>query len=241
MPKVVDRLSDFERDFRILPLSLLAAVIGVLSAFVAYALIWLIAVITNLAYRGKYSVTFISPDQIHLAYWSILVPVIGGLIVGVMARYGSEKIRGHGIPEALEAILVGRSEMEPKVAVLKPLSSAVSIGTGGPFGAEGPIIMTGGAFGSLIAQLFRLSSAERKTLLVAGAHNVGRLMIVSREDETRFVGYLGRSKVLEAWLRSSTAETERAARRPRLFHFWHNGRRLRPPEAVGDHPPYESR
>src|SRR5262249_11512770 len=96
-------------------------------------------------------------------------PVIGGLMIGLMARYGSEKIRGHGIPEALEAILVGRSRMEPKVAILKPLSSALSIGTGGPFGAEGPIIMTGGAVGSLFAQLFHLSSAERKTLLVAGA------------------------------------------------------------------------
>jgi H+/Cl- antiporter ClcA/CBS domain-containing protein len=95
--------------------------------------------------------------------------VIGGLVIGLMARYGSEKIRGHGIPEALEAILFGRSRMEAKVAVLKPLSSAISIGTGGPFGAEGPIIMTGGAIGSLFAQMFHLSAAERKTLLVAGA------------------------------------------------------------------------
>src|SRR4051812_44790360 len=90
-------------------------------------------------------------------------------MIGLMARYGSEKIRGHGIPEALEAILIGRSRMSPKVTLLKPLSSAISIGTGGPFGAEGPIIMTGGAFGSLFAQLFHLSAAERKTLLVAGA------------------------------------------------------------------------
>ena len=97
------------------------------------------------------------------------MPVVGALVIGLMARYGSEKIRGHGIPEALEAILIGRSRMEPKVAVLKPISSAISIGTGGPFGAEGPIIMTGGAFGSLFAQLFHLSAAERKTLLVAGA------------------------------------------------------------------------
>src|SRR5205085_1903985 len=102
-------------------------------------------------------------------WWVILVPVVGSLIIGLMARYGSEKIRGHGIPEALEAILLGRSLINPKVAVLKPVSSALSIGTGGPFGAEGPIIMTGGAFGSLFAQLFHLSSAERKTLLVAGA------------------------------------------------------------------------
>ena len=99
----------------------------------------------------------------------VAAPAVGGLVIGLMARFGSEKIRGHGIPEALEAILLGRSRMSPKVAVLKPLSSAISIGTGGPFGAEGPIIMTGGAFGSLFAQLFHLSAAERKTLLVAGA------------------------------------------------------------------------
>src|SRR5262249_5353111 len=101
--------------------------------------------------------------------WIIVIPAIGGLIIGLMARYGSEKIRGHGIPEALEAILFGRSRMSPKVALLKPLSSAISIGTGGPFGAEGPIIMTRGAFGSLFAPFFNLSSAERKILLVAGA------------------------------------------------------------------------
>jgi len=100
------------------------------------------------------------------AFWCRLR---GGAIVGVMARYGSERIRGHGIPEALEAILVGGSKVEPKVALLKPVSAAISIGSGGPFGAEGPIIMTGGAFGSMVAQLFRLSSTERKTLLVAGA------------------------------------------------------------------------
>ncbi len=99
----------------------------------------------------------------------IVVPVIGGLIIGLMARYGSEKIRGHGIPEAIEAILFGKSRMSPKVAVLKPLSSGIVIGSGGPFGAEGPIIMTGGAIGSLIAQCFHLTAAERKTLLVAGA------------------------------------------------------------------------
>ena len=100
---------------------------------------------------------------------AVLVPVVGSLIVGLMARYGSEKIRGHGIPEAIEAILLGRSRLDLKVAILKPLSSAISIGTGGPFGAEGPIIMTGGAIGSLIAQVLPVSDAERKTLLVAGA------------------------------------------------------------------------
>lgn len=164
-----DRLADFTRDKRVLILSLMALVIGAFSALIAYVLVWLIAVITNLAFYQQFSSTFQSPDHHRLGYLVILVPVIGGLIIGLMARYGSDKIRGHGIPEALEAILFGRSRMEPKVAVLKPLSSAISIGTGGPFGAEGPIIMTGGAIGSIFAQFFHLSSAERKTLLVAGA------------------------------------------------------------------------
>jgi CIC family chloride channel protein len=164
-----DELADFSTDRRVLVLSGLAVGIGVAAALVAYALVWLIAVITNLAYYQRFSSHFVSPAGNHLGGWAVLVPVIGGLVIGLMARYGSEKIRGHGIPEALEAILIGRSRIEPKVALLKPVSSALSIGTGGPFGAEGPIIMTGGAVGSLIAQLFHLSSAERKTLLVAGA------------------------------------------------------------------------
>src|SRR6185437_13619960 len=164
-----DRLADFTRDKRILLLSLMAVVIGVFSAFVAKALVWLIAVFTNLTFYQRFSSDFISPTNHHLGVFVIIAPVVGGLIIGLMARYGSEKIRGHGIPEALEAILFGRSRMQPNVAVLKPLSSAISIGTGGPFGAEGPIIMTGGAVGSLFAQMFHLSPAERKTLLVAGA------------------------------------------------------------------------
>jgi CIC family chloride channel protein len=132
-------------------------------------LLWLIALITNLAFFHRVSASPALPEQHHLGYWVIVVPAIGALLIGLMARYGSEKIRGHGIPEALEAILLGRSLIEPKVAVLKPVSSAISIGTGGPFGAEGPIIMTGGACGSIFAQLIHLSAAERKTLLVAGA------------------------------------------------------------------------
>src|ERR1051326_7647462 len=164
-----DRLADFTRDKRILLLSLMAVVIGVFSAFVAKALVWLISLITNITFYQRFSADFISPTNHHLGPFVILAPVVGGLIIGLMARYGSEKIRGHGIPEALEAILFGRSRMAVKVAVLKPLSSAISIGTGGPFGAEGPIIMTGGAIGSLFAQMFHLSAAERKTLLVAGA------------------------------------------------------------------------
>ena len=164
-----DRLADFTRDRRVITLSLMAALIGATSALVASALVWLIAVITNLAFYQTFSSVFRSPEQHRLGLLVVVVPAVGGLVIGLMARYGSEKIRGHGIPEALEAILFGRSRMSPKVAVLKPLSSALSIGTGGPFGAEGPIIMTGGAVGSLFAQMFHLSSAERKTLLVAGA------------------------------------------------------------------------
>ena len=164
-----DHLADFTRDRRILLLALMALPIGAISTLVAYALIWLIGVITNVSFYQKLSPTLVSPTQNTLGYWVILVPVIGGLIIGYMARYGSEKNRGHGIPEALEAILIGRSQIDFKIAILKPVSSAISIGTGGPFGAEGPIIMTGGAFGSLFAQLFRLSPAERKTLLSAGA------------------------------------------------------------------------
>ncbi len=163
------RLGDFTTDARVLPLSAMAAGLGAVSALVAYALVWLINAITNLSYFLRFSARAVSPALNSLGPWAVLVPVAGALLVGLMARYGSEKIRGHGIPEALEAILIGRSRIEARVALLKPLSSAVSIGTGGPFGAEGPIIMTGGAFGSLFAQFFHLSAAERKTLLVAGA------------------------------------------------------------------------
>src|SRR6185437_14671024 len=118
---------------------------------------------------GRLSVETASLTGVHPSIWVVVVPVVGGLVIGLMARYGSEAIRGHGIPEAIEAILIGGSRMKLKVAILKPLSSAISIGSGGPFGAEGPIIMTGGAIGSIFAQCFNLSAAERKTLLVAGA------------------------------------------------------------------------
>lgn len=162
-------LGDFSTTPRVLLLCLLALPIGAIGAVVAKSLLWLIAVITNLAFFARLSASAASPEGNHLGLWVIAVPVAGSLVIGLMARYGSEKIRGHGIPEALEAILLGRSLIDPKVAVLKPVSSAISIGTGGPFGAEGPIIMTGGAFGSLFAQLFHLTAAERKTLLAAGA------------------------------------------------------------------------
>ncbi len=169
MEKPKDLLADFSTDRRVLLLSLMALVIGAIGAGVASVLIWLIALITNVSFYHHFSAAAVTPEGNHLGAWVISVPVVGALIIGWMARYGSPKIRGHGIPEALEAILLGRSRIEPKVALLKPLSSAISIGTGGPFGAEGPIIMTGGACGSLFAQLFHLSANERKTLLVAGA------------------------------------------------------------------------
>jgi len=162
-------LRDFTTDARLLPITAMAVVVGAIGAVVAYVLVWLIGTITNLAYYHRLSSVMVSPAANTLGWWALVIPMIGGLIVGLMARYGSEKIRGHGIPEAMEAILIGQSRMEAKVAILKPLSSAISIGTGGPFGAEGPIIMTGGALGSLFAQAFHLSAAERKTLLVAGA------------------------------------------------------------------------
>src|SRR5208282_2902207 len=164
-----DELGDFTTTWRVVPISLLATLIGVVCAFVALALLRLIGLFTNLFYFGRWNTSMVSPVGNHLGVYSIFVPIAGALIVGVMARYGSERIRGHGIPEAIESILLGGSRIEPKVALLKPLSSAISIGSGGPFGAEGPIIMTGGAVGSMIAQLFHLTSAERKTLLVAGA------------------------------------------------------------------------
>src|SRR5690242_14044790 len=164
---------DFTADRRLIWLSALAIPTGAVCALVALLLQRLIGFFTNLFYYGDFTVPteLVSPVQgaVALGLLSILIPVIGGLLIGLMARYGSERIRGHGIPEALEAILIGRSRMSVKVALLKPISSALSIGTGGPFGAEGPIIMTGGAFGSIFAQFFDLSSAERKTLLVAGA------------------------------------------------------------------------
>jgi len=166
---VEDRLRDFSTDRRILLLMAMAVVVGCAGALAAWALYHLISLATNIAYYGHFSAAQASPPGHALGWWSVLIPVVGCLIIGFMARFGSEKIRGHGIPEAMEAILIGRSRIQPRVALLKPLSSAISIGTGGPFGAEGPIIMTGGAFGSLFAQLFNLSNAERKTLLVAGA------------------------------------------------------------------------
>ena len=160
---------DFTATPRIISISILAVFIGAIGSGVAWLLLRLIGIFTNLFYFQRWSTALVSPAGNHLGYWAVLVPVVGALIIGLMARYGSERIRGHGIPEAIESILMNGSRVQPRLAILKPLSSAISIGSGGPFGAEGPIIMTGGAFGSMIAQLFHLTSAERKTLLVAGA------------------------------------------------------------------------
>ena len=163
------RLADFTTDRRVLLLMAMALVVGSGGTFAAWLLIKLIALVGNAVWFHRLSVVPITMGDVARTPWLIVVPALGGLCIGLMARFGSDKIRGHGIPEAIEAILIGGSRLSPKVAVLKPLSSAISIGTGGPFGAEGPIIMTGGAIGSLFAQFFHLSAAERKTLLVAGA------------------------------------------------------------------------
>jgi CIC family chloride channel protein len=168
-PRAPKELGDFTTTRRVVPISALAVAIGILASFVALGLLRMIGLFTNLFFYQRWSSELISPGDHHLGNVVILVPVVGALVIGMMARYGSERIRGHGIPEAIESILLRGSRIEPRVALLKPVSSAISIGSGGPFGAEGPIIMTGGALGSLIAQLFHLTSAERKTLLVAGA------------------------------------------------------------------------
>ena len=162
-------LGDFTTDPRVLILIGMAIIVGAGGTVSAWLLLKLIALVTNLVWFGRFSVLSTSLADVHPSIWVVAAPALGGLAIGLMARYGSEAIRGHGIPEAIEAILIGGSRMNLKVALLKPLSSAISIGTGGPFGAEGPIIMTGGAIGSLFAQCFHLTAAERKTLLVAGA------------------------------------------------------------------------
>ena len=163
------RLADHSADWRMVLLAIMALVVGTGGAIGAWVLVRLIAIATNLFWFGRLSAAPAQITDAALGLGTLVIPVIGSLIVGLMARFGSDKIRGHGIPEAIEAILYGESRLSLKVAVLKPISSAISIGSGGPFGAEGPIIMTGGAVGSLFAQCFHLSAAERKTLLVAGA------------------------------------------------------------------------
>lgn len=156
-------------DRRTLLITALAIGLGLLAVAISRALTSLIGFVTNLSYYGRLSRSFSSPAYHHLGYWSIGIPVVGGLIVGIMARFGSSAIRGHGIPEAMEQVLRNESRIPARITFLKPISAAVSIGTGGPFGAEGPIIATGGAIGSVIGQLIHTTASERKALLAAGA------------------------------------------------------------------------
>jgi CIC family chloride channel protein len=156
-------------DRRVVTLSLASMALAVAAVFIAQALTRLIALITNLSFFGKFSFDLNSPSQNSLGLYVLVIPVIGGIIVGFMARYGSKGIRGHGIPEAMEQVLLNESKIPPLMTFLKPISAAIAIGTGGPFGAEGPIIATGGALGSFIGQLFPVTPAERKIFLTAGA------------------------------------------------------------------------
>lgn len=163
------KLGDFTTSVEVWKVTALAVIVGLLAAVVALILLDLIGLFTHLAYYGDFGVSLVQPTLRHFGVFTVLIPITGGLIVGAMAYWGSERIRGHGIPEAMETILINGSKMEPRLTVLKPLSSAISIGSGGPFGAEGPIIVTGGAVGSVLAQFMRFSAIERRTLLVAGA------------------------------------------------------------------------
>lgn len=154
---------------RVLYLSVQVIFNAIVIGFIAKILVALISLITNLSFYGKFSIEESSPAHNQLGWLVIIVPVIGGLVVGIMARIGSSAIRGHGIPEAMEQVLTNKSRIKPIITLLKPLSAAISIGTGGPFGAEGPIISTGGAFGSLTGQIMHISPNERKIMLTAGA------------------------------------------------------------------------
>jgi CIC family chloride channel protein len=172
--QILGRLGDFTTDRRVFIPMAMGLVAGSGGVAAGWVLLRLIALVNDVSYYGIWSTRLLPPGGAypphgHPALWTILIPVIGALIIGLMAKYGTEKIRGHGIPEALEAIMLGGSRLDVKTAILKPISSAISIGAGGPFGAEGPIIMTGGAIGSLFAQFFEVTDMERKTLLVAGA------------------------------------------------------------------------
>jgi CIC family chloride channel protein len=156
-------------QFRLALVSFLAGGIGLVAGGIAWILYKLIGLFTNLFFFHRFDTAFASPRMSHLGAGVIVIPVIGGLIVGFMAKYGTSKIKGHGIPEAMEAVMFNRSRIQPRVAILKPISAAIAIGTGGPFGAEGPIIQTGGAIGSLIGQVFHTTASERKVLLACGA------------------------------------------------------------------------
>lgn len=154
---------------RLLQISLLSVAVALIISVIAKFLVLLIDLVTNIAFYGTFDFNFRSPADHHLGLFVIVLPAIGGLLVGLMALFGSKAIRGHGIPEAMEQVLTNQSRIKPAIAILKPLSSAIAIGTGGPFGAEGPIIATGGALGSTIGQLFKITPNERKVILAAGA------------------------------------------------------------------------
>ncbi len=156
-------------DRRVVIVTALSIGLGILAGFVAQVLVSLINFVTNVSFFGRASAAPASPADAHVGWWVLAIPALGGIVVGLMARYGSEGIRGHGIPEAMERVLTAESRVPMRLTFLKPLSAAVAIGTGGPFGAEGPIIATGGALGSLIGQVLHTSANERKTLLAAGA------------------------------------------------------------------------
>jgi CIC family chloride channel protein len=164
-----DRQKNTALKMRLLRISCFSIIVAAAISVVAKLLVWLINFVTNLSFYGTFAVSFHSPSDNHLGLWVIIVPAIGGVLVGFMALYGSAAIRGHGIPEAMEQILTNQSRIKPAITFLKPISSAIAIGTGGPFGAEGPIIATGGALGSTIGQLFKITASERKVLLAAGA------------------------------------------------------------------------
>ena len=164
-----EQLRDYSLDVRVLYVSVLAAGLGAVSSVLAWALLELIALATNLFYYHRFSFVEVEPAGHHLGWWAVFVPVVGGLIVGLIARFGSPKVRGHGMPEAVEVIVFNGGKVQPRVAILKPVATAISIGSGGPFGAEGPVIMTGGAVGSVLGQLLPVSDSERTVLMVAGA------------------------------------------------------------------------
>jgi len=163
------KLRDYSADSRILYTSALAAGLGGASAVAAWALLEMIALCTNAFYFHRLSLKTVDPWQSGVHWWSALMPVLGGLIVGLIARYLSPKVRGHGMPEAVETIVFGGGRVQPRVAVLKPIATAISIGSGGPFGAEGPVIITGGAIGSVLGQLLPMTDSERTVLMVSGA------------------------------------------------------------------------
>jgi CIC family chloride channel protein len=164
-----DKKQDYVQKKRLIQISAFSIFVAILISLIAKLLIYLINLVTNLAFYGSIDLGFHSPSNNHLGIWVIFIPAIGGLLVGFMALYGSKAIRGHGIPEAMEQILINDSKIKPIITFLKPISSAIAIGTGGPFGAEGPIIATGGALGSTLGQLFKITSNERKVILAAGA------------------------------------------------------------------------